>query len=154
MKIYPKLDVETSFQNCGSWWLIILSGPEEQIELTFNGLFNLGASNAANALEYTDHTRTKAVFWSTPEYMFKFFYESYLLRHGQASLTNQAQLYANTEIEKLKACSVPFFNFNRTCYVDTFDQGTCTAERPDDNYREQATLRAHANASAQTIDKE
>lgn len=133
---------------------MILSGPEEQIELTFNGLFNLGASNASNALEYTDHTRTKAVFWSTPEYMFKFFYESFLLRHGQASLTNQAQQYANGEIEKLKACSVPFFNFNRTCFVDSFDIGTRSAERPDYNYREQATLNAHAKAGERTIDKE
>jgi hypothetical protein len=154
MKLYPSLSVETAYQNCGSWWLVILEGPENEIELTFNGLYNFGATNVSDALEYTDHTRTKAIFWSTPEYMFKFFYESHLLACQQQSCAKHAKVVANLRMEEFRKCSVPFFDFNRTHFCDAFTIGTKSAERPDDNYREQATLHSHKKASERTIDKE
>lgn len=163
MKLYPSINVETTFQNCGSWWLLILSGPEEEIELTYNGLYNFGATNvprfpsefgqSKEGLEYTDGSRTKAIMWTTPEYMFKFFYESHLLACQQQSCAKHAKVVANLRMEEFRKNSAPFFDYSRKTFVDSFEIGTKTAEKPDYNYREAATLNANRRASEVTVDK-
>jgi hypothetical protein len=153
MKLYPTLNVETTFQNCGSWWLLILCGKEEEIELTFNGLFNQCATNMSDALEYTDHTRTKAVMWTKPEYMFNFFFNSHLLATQQDNATEKATAVANLRMEELKKCMVPFFDFTRQYMPDGFSMGTARAERPDDNYKEKALSYSLRKSGETVLDK-
>jgi len=163
MKPYHNVDVELRFQNCGSWWLMVLEGAEQDIELVFNGLWNHGAIDVSversdgtiyNGLDYTDHTRTKATFWSTPEKMYAFFFNRHMLIHGQRSAKASAHVIARMRIEELKLDSVSFHDFNRPAFVSCFTVGTIKAERPDDNYREKATLNANKRASEKTVDKD
>jgi hypothetical protein len=163
MKIYPKLNVELRFQNCGSWWLMILEGAEADIELCFNGLWNHGAIDVSveradgstyNGLDYTDNTRTKAKFWSTPEKMRKFFFNSHLLACQQESCAPYAHVVANMRIEELKRDMITFVDFTRPQFVNSFDVGTVRAERPDDNYREAALTHSFRMSGEKTVDKE
>lgn len=161
MKLYPQIDVTLNFQNCGSYWLMILEGKESDIELVFNGLWNHGATNVSveqvdgsiyNGLDYTDNSRTKAVFWSTPEKMYKFFYNSHLLACQQENCSPHAHVVAKMRMEELKSHAIAFRNFNQCNLVSCFTVGTIKAEKPDDNYKETALLHSQKKSGEKTVD--
>lgn len=163
MKIYENVDVNAMFQNCGSVWLVVLEGSHDNIELVFNGLWNLGAINVSversdgsiyNGLEYTDHTKTKAYFWSSPKRMYSFFFNWHLLKCQQESCAKYAHVVAAQRIEEFKRDTINFFNYDRVCSVNTFQVGTISAERPDDNYRDSALTHSLRKSGEKTVDKE
>jgi hypothetical protein len=71
MRIYQKVNVTLTYQNCGSVWLIILRGQHEDIEMVYNGLYNFCASNGS--LQYHDVDKTVATFWSNKKAIRQFF---------------------------------------------------------------------------------
>jgi hypothetical protein len=131
MKIYDTLNVELSYQNCGSQWLIVLAGKEEEIELAFNGCYNLCATSGD--LRFTDHTRSTATFWSKEKNMRRFFYNLNFLRH---SCDVRAQAFSDAKMLELTNQSVQFFDFTREVAEDGFVVGSNKAERPDIDFRD------------------
>lgn len=163
MKIYPQIDVDLKFQNCGSSWLMVLTGKEENIELVFNGLWNYGATNVSiqradgtnyNGLDYVDANKTTATFWSSPEKMYKFFYNSHLIACQQESCSESAHVVARMRMEQLRQETISFRNFNQTPFISAFEIGTMKAERPDDNYKEKALMFSQKKSGEKTIDKD
>jgi hypothetical protein len=118
MKVYPTLDVQLSYHNFGSAWLMILRGSTEEIELTFNGLFNLCATNGE--LEYKDHLQTVATFWSDETNMQKFFFNQFFLprctTRKKKEKTDGAYptgvWIAKQKMDELRQCHEFFLDFN------------------------------------------
>jgi len=77
------MKADTTYQNLGSNWLVILNGNEEDIELAFNSFWNHGATSGS--LEY--NSLTNATFWTTPDKMRKYFFNR--LRHISVSLEQE-----------------------------------------------------------------
>lgn len=159
MKVYPNLDVELTYHNFGSAWLMILRGSTEQIELTFNGLFNLGATNGDR--EYQDHLETVATFWSDEDSMFEFFFNQFF--HPRCSLRikdeqkdpayQPAMTYAAAQMEKLRTTGHEFFlDFANRFVPETYSTGQVTAERPDNDMKDAILTNAYKdkNESEQT----
>jgi hypothetical protein len=151
MKLYPsKLNVNLSYQNCGSKWLVILSGEtEKDIEMAFNGLFNFCATNGK--LTFTNHLKTLAYFWSSEEKMRRYFRlhcEMFLDRY-------RAHTYAQEKIKELESSSQTFFNYDKQEFVDTYDVGTSRAERPDADFRDKVLTYALKDKSdVKQVEKE
>lgn len=134
-KLYPQLDVLMSYQNMGSAWLIILRGKKEEIELTFNGLYNLMATNGE--LRYTSGDEDTGLFWSSPEEIWKFFKNKFDMAHENAAAVD-CEAQANIRFAHFKQFSEVFMDFHNV-HKDTpdyHDIGATKAENPDADFRE------------------
>jgi hypothetical protein len=110
---------------------MVLNGKEEEIELAFNGLFNLCATSGQ--LRYTDHTRTCATFWSKEKSMKRFFFNSDYLKHDSKP---HANAHADAMMLELTSQSIQFFDFSKEAQNDGFNMGTNKAERPDLDFKD------------------
>jgi hypothetical protein len=140
MKVYDTLNVSLSFQNCGSVWLMILRGNEADIELAYNGLYNFGATGG-KVLDYTDHTKTTAKFWSNEERMYKFFYSRYMLAHNKQKA---ARIFAENKMAELRADVEQFYCFTRRGPDATFGVSSACAERPDTDFKDAVLTHAYS----------
>ena len=131
MIIYPTLDAALSFQNCGSVWLMILRGKENDILTAFNGLWNLKATSGE--LDFTTHDKTVAKFWSSPVKMREFFFNTHYLKFDS---TKHANLYADMQMAELAKHSHVFQSFRGFSLSDAFNMGTTSAERPDHDFKD------------------
>jgi hypothetical protein len=129
MKIYKTLKAELSYQNCGSVWLMVIRGPQKDIELLFNCLFNNGATNGQ--LDFTTGCKTVAKFWSSEAKMWQYFYN----RHFSLPTNGSgASNYADRMVQQLRGYHVNFLDFHRTLVmVDGMCIGVASAEKPDNN---------------------
>jgi hypothetical protein len=135
VRVYDNLNVQMSFQNCGSVWLMILRGSEAEIELAFNGLYNFGATGGR--LDYTTHDKTTAKFWSNEESMYSFYYMRHYIKHnGQKA----ARLWAEGKMRELRQTCEQFYSFTRRGPDATFGVSTATAERPDTDFKDEKEL--------------
>lgn len=109
MKLYEDCPVEFAFQNCGTNWFAKLNGPKDQIELVFNGLYNLKAANG----ELTYITPEIATFWTKESQMRRFFFNKVYLALADENVTEDnaakelANEFAHKKILELKKESVP-----------------------------------------------
>lgn len=117
MKIYPSVDTETTIQNHGSRWVIILRGKGENLRNTFNGLYNWGATNSTK-LAFTDHTKQTAFFWSNEDRMHRFFYNQYLGEDAKGG--NE---FADRKLKEIKETHEQFFKFDNVQFADAFVDG-------------------------------
>lgn len=136
IKPYPTVNVAMTYQNFGSAWLCVLRGKTEDIELVFNGLFNFGATNGD--IQYFDHSKTVATFWSTEESLQRFFYNvsvfSGVTRY-RGKAVNQAE--ANKKIEYIRDhCHEPFMDFDNVFAPDVYGVGSIKAENPDNDFKD------------------
>lgn len=69
-KLYQNCDVKFWFQNLGTSWLGKLCGSKSDIELVFNGLYNLKATSGE--LDYSFDG--SATFWTSKKQMSQYFY--------------------------------------------------------------------------------
>lgn len=155
MKLYQQLGVTLAYQNFGSAWLGILRGKTEEIDLTFNGLFNLLATSGE--MEFHDHTKCLATFWTSQEGMHRFFFNQFYLpretgKNGQEKLVALANAYAAERIAELRESHEGFMRFDRVYMPNAYGIGTATAEKPDYNYRELATTSGLSD-NGKTLDK-
>lgn len=132
MKIYDTLQVDTTVQLNGSNLLLILIGAEEQIELTFNGLFNFNGVGKRAKLEYTTSDKTIAIVWSSREKMNAFFYNRHKLKFG---CKKRALAWADAQLKKLLETSHSFTSFEGTIDDQEFGTGTTCAEKPDHDFK-------------------
>lgn len=119
MIIYENTPVEVSYQNFGSSYLIILTGEECDIESTFNGLYNFGATNGQ--LRYRDACHSVATFWSSE---YKFWHCLKMMRINHFCLTragkgkgqkrgwlDEAEKWAMDKLNELKEEHVLFIDY-------------------------------------------
>lgn len=142
MKLYPQIDVSLTHQNLGSNWLMVMRGNEENILLVFNGLWNYGATSGE--LEFTDHVKTTATFWSNEEKMTRFFYNLHESRHGVKSL---AKDFAAKQIAALKLENIQFMERVKVYAPDAFVTGKTRAERPDHDMKDALLFNAMKDRS-------
>jgi hypothetical protein len=148
MKLYPSIGVGLTFQSCGSGWLGILRGPTEQIELAFNGLYNLRGTNGK--LEYQDHLRMVATFWTNERNMRRFFFNYFYLprsasRHGEGRLIRNAMRYAQKSLMQVKEEFESFMRFASGNVPECYLFGSITAERPDTDFKSAVLEHAFQN---------
>jgi len=157
LRLYPNVDVVLTYQNFGSSWLGILRGSSDNIELVFNGLFNLCATNGD--VSYQDHAKCVAVFWSDRRGMRRFFFNQHFLprfKLGESNgqLKRQAMRYAHTQLEALTNFGhESFMDFDNQFTLEPYSCGSITAERPDEDMKD--AILAHAfteKESKRTID--
>jgi hypothetical protein len=138
MRVYPDIDVELTYQNFGSSWLVILRGSTENIERVFLGLWNLGATQGE--LEYKDHLQTVARFWSDEKNMRRFFMNQIdiplcTVPHKKKEtdrVYKTACIVADAKMKVLRETSHEFFlNHRLTSPGDVYDMGVVCAEKPD-----------------------
>lgn len=143
MKVYPNLTVELTYQNFGSTWLCILRGNAEEITYTFNGLFNLQATNGD--YQFEDSDQNLAVFWSSEKGMHRFFSNYYLQPREENAVTPQEKQNLLHEAAKFAdAKMLELRNGNHEKYLDFkpddeiyyHSVGKVKAERPDDDFRD------------------
>lgn len=121
MKIYETLPVSVSYQNFGSSYLIILRGPEEAIEATFNGCYNFGMCSSNAELDYRSADRTVATFWSNE---YDFWHALKMMRINHFCLTrpdakkgqrggwaDKAEEWAMGKLNELKEHHEPFLDY-------------------------------------------
>ena len=152
MKIYPTVPVTLSYQNLGSVWLGILRGTTDSIELVFNGLYNLRATNGEH--EFHDHTHTVSTFWTSRRAMRRFFFNQYFLPRetggkGQGRLIRNAMRYAQASLAELRNHSEGFLRFNRVHEPDGYASGMITAERPDNDMKDAILSNAFSDNSVE-----
>lgn len=158
MRLYPTLDVDITYQNFGSAWLGILRGSTENIELTFNGLFNLSATNGE--LDYRDHAKCVATYWTSYKGMRRFFFNQYFHprcdgKHGQGKVIRAAMRYAREHLKALRARPEPFLTFDNRFSPSVFVSGTITAERPDTDMKDAMITHAYADkGTGKSVDTE
>lgn len=138
MKLYNELDVDLTFQNFGSQWLMIMRGEENDILLAFNGMWNYGATSGE--IDFTDHAKTVAKFWSDEKKMLKYFKNRFWIGHNMTE--PMAIMVAGKEMEKLRAERQTFINFNQKQMPDGYNMGTSSAERPDSDFRDKVIVHA------------
>lgn len=158
-ELYPSIDVSLNYQNFGAAWLGILRGSPENIELVFNGLYNLQATENRGPT-YHDAAHTVATFWTSRKRLYKFFFNRYLLPRTTgddgAELIASANRFADDSIAAFKDGSHEgFLRFNRTVIPETYGQGTKSAERPDEDFKDAVLFHAHGdNRVANPIETE
>jgi hypothetical protein len=146
MQIYHTLNVDLTYQNFGSVWLGILRGPTEQIELAFNGLFNMKATSGE--MEYQDHLSTLSTFWTSRRRMRRYFFNRYyfdrqLGRKRQGKIVRAAMRYAHSKLRELSGIGHETFkDFAKDYTLKTYSTGNITAERPDADMKD--AILAHA----------
>lgn len=137
MRLYSNLDVEVTYQNFGSAWLGVMRGATENIELCFNGLFNLCATSGEH--QYQDHLQTISLFWTERKAMRRFFFNRYYLPRftsrkdvGNGKLVRDAMRHAWAQLELMTSTShEAFLDFDNQFMPETYGNGMITAERPD-----------------------
>lgn len=140
MKLYQNLDVTVKYQNFGSAWLLILRGRTEDVELVFNGLYNLCATDGS--IEYPEQTKTIGKVWTSEENLRRFFTNRFDFAnpdYADAIANNncpEKDNYVNTQIEELRLNHEFFLKFSEGYMPDTYGQGTIGAEKPDDDFRD------------------
>jgi len=143
MKLYPDVPVELTYQNCGSTWMCILRGAKENIDLVFNGLYNLCATHGR--YEFFDHLQTVAVFWSDRKNMRRFFFNQFylprcipeknMLQNG--TLARQAVMYARSKVAELRGNHhEQFCDFSNQFFAQVHALGQISAERPDSDFKD------------------
>jgi hypothetical protein len=153
MRVYSNIPVELTYQNFGSTWLCVLRGKSEDIDLVFNGLFNLCASNGD--YQFFDHTQTVAVFWSDRKNMLRFFFNQFFgprcnpeftsLWKGQGKLVREAMRYAKSKVQDLRDnCHEQFVDFTNTFLPQIHAMGQISAERPDSDFKDAVLTHAFA----------
>lgn len=148
MKVYSKVDVGLTYQNFGSAWLGILRGSTENIELVFNGLYNLCATSGE--LQYQDHLQCVAIFWSDYKGMRRFFFNQYYLPRyissrdpANGKTVRESMRYALNQLRELSATShESFLDFTRRYVPDVYHTGQITAERPDNDLKDLIVMNA------------
>jgi hypothetical protein len=120
MKPYSKLDVTLGYQSNGSNCLIILSGPQEQIELAFNGFFNFGATNGL--LSYQNERKDIATFWSSEKLMNRYWFNRglNLFKDNEA----RAKLYASRKMWETLSANTMFADVHVRVSLNEFTLGT------------------------------
>lgn len=138
MKIYHGLDVALSVQNLGSRWVGILRGPTEGIELTFNGLFNLMATNGNK--EFRGASDCLATFWTSQKQMRRFFFNQYFIPKTDypvnGKVVRRAMRFAHEKIAELLQHQERFLHYEAQIITEDFTSGTITAERPDTDMKD------------------
>ena len=160
MKVYPNLTTTISYHNFGSAWLMILKGTTEDINLAFNGLFNLGATNGE--LEFRDHIHTVATFWSDEKSMEKFFFNKFFLPRCSTRVKDThkdgayktAMSVASNQMTELKNCHEFFLDFNNRFVPDVYATGKVTAENPDTDMKDSILTHAFTDKSETTTKHE
>lgn len=143
---YPQVPVVLTYHNFGSCWCCILRGSTENIDLVFNGFYNLCATNGE--YQFFDHLKTVAVFWSTRERMRRFFF---MQKHAPEVMVTgrtirNAMRYARKQLDALSAHGHEFFiNFDRQFAPLEYGSGTITAERPDSDFKDSVLANAFAS---------
>jgi len=151
MKLYPNVNVELTYQNFGSSWIGVLRGTTQAIELVFNGLYNLCATNGG--LDYHDNMQTVGFFWTDKKAMRRFFFNQYYLPKydGQESesLKALASQFAECKLKELSETSHEnFMQFARKGIVlDCFNCGCITAEKPDVDMKDAIISHAYSDKS-------
>lgn len=154
MRLHPELDVTFNYQNFGSTWAGVLRGATENVRLSFNSLFNYCATNGE--LEFHDHLETVAVFWTSRRAMRRYFFNRYYMPRcmgnrgkGQGRLARMAMRYAWEQLAKMSQCHEAFFDFSGEDNLQTYGNGTISAERPDSDMKD--AILAHAFQEKETI---
>ena len=145
MRIYPNTNVDLTYQNGGTVWLVILRGAKQDIEQVFNGLWNLGATGGELDWEdfKDDNGNDIAVFWSNHKNMYKFFFNLFFFRNAdnykgiKYGVFPACYEFADSQIELLQSNPVQFRNFNKTKSVlEPYSIGTNIAEKPDEDFKD------------------
>jgi hypothetical protein len=160
MKLYETVPVDMTYQNFGSAWLGVLRGPTEQIELTFNGLFNLCATNGR--LEYKDHLSMVAVFWTDRRAMRRFFFNRYFIPRcmgnrgrGNGKLVRMSMRYAWNQLATLnKTSHEAYLNFTGNREQTFYSCGKIGAERPDTDMKDAIIFNAFKEKESKPLDAE
>lgn len=141
MRVYPTIDVDITYQNFGSTWLCILRGATENIDLVFNGLYNLQATNGD--YQFFDHTKTVATFWSDSKALRRFFFNQKFLpvtsgkSKGEGKLVRRCMRYAQERVAELRDNSHEvFLDFENKFEPTVHSVGKVTAERPDSDFKD------------------
>lgn len=135
MKLFNCLDVDLSFQNFGSTWVGILRGNTEDIESAFLSLWNLRATGGE--LEWYDHSKQVAIFWTDKKSMRRYFFN----RNWLQSLERSRQflytclIYAHESLSTLQGCHEMFVKFDMGGEPDAYMVGVMKAERPDTDFK-------------------
>lgn len=97
MKLYGSTNVQTRVQVNGSAWALVFEGPTEEIEATFNGLYNSKGVGKRTRLQFTNDSRTLAFCWTTALRMAQFFINQYELNHLMHTSGNRFSYKYNEE---------------------------------------------------------
>jgi hypothetical protein len=150
MKVYPNLDVRLTYQNFGSTWHCILRGSTEEIDLAFNGLYNLGATNGD--YQFFDHAKTVATFWSDRKSLRRFFFNQVFMPVCAGNAPNQGRLIrramkeAQRRMAELREDGHEFFTDYGNQFAPTVHGvGKVSAERPDSDFKDSVLNHAFAN---------
>ena len=140
---HRNLRVTMNYQNFGvETWLAILRGSPEQIELAFNAMYNWGATNGE--MQYFDHSQTVAIFWTSEEKLLRCFYNQFRFSPHTAHYGKNHNAQAAIDVvQKLREVGhEPFMNFANVFDTDDYSTGTISAERPDNDFKD--NVLAHA----------
>ena len=151
MKLYD-LSVETKLHDNGSNWILILEGPESEIELTFNGLYNWGAAQNkdGNGPDYIDEEKSIARVWTNKKRMWKFFY---YLHFNRWQIDKYAKIHANRMIDELLETKGQFFNLSiKQNNPDCYSTGSIIAERPDYDFKDFVLTQAFKDKEHKKLD--
>lgn len=160
MKLYKDIDVDLTYQNCGSTWLGVLRGKQDDIELVFNGLFNFGATSGKLDYQGGDGIAT---FWTNKQALRYYFFTRYFFpKCGHDDKEKRpwrnhpaykpALRYADNAIAELKETSHEMFtDFRRKSGLDTYSTGTMSAERPDMDMKD--AILSHAFEDKESVTK-
>ena len=146
MKIYNNVDVNMTYQNCGSTWYGILHGSAENIDLVFNGLYNLMGTNdffadGKKGYEFFDTAQTIAVFWTNEKKMRRFFFNQKMAHELLPSKEKIAECnqFADAQIEALKLTHETLLRSKDNTLTDVsseYNMGSVQAERPDNDFKD------------------
>ena len=149
---YAQLDVVLTYQNFGSTWLGILRGSSENIELVFNGLYNLGATNGD--YQFYDGAQTVAIFWTDKKSMRHSLVNSYFSRMSTQKRGNPRSLirlvknYGRKQLAALRQHGhEAFMNFANKYEAQCHGVGTIRAERPDADFKDSVMAHAFSDKS-------
>jgi hypothetical protein len=151
MKVYPSLDVDLTYQNFGSTWLCILRGKTEDIDLVFNGLYNLGATNGD--YQFFDHAKTVATFWSDRKGLLRFLFNQAFLpircgNKGVGKIVRRCMRQAQKRILELRTTGHEvFLDFENKFELTVHGIGKVTAERPDSDFKDAVMSNAFKDRS-------
>lgn len=149
MTIYENAPISLTYQNFGTAWLGIMRGNPEFINDTFNGLFNLMATNGK--LEKHDVDGALCTFWTSPKAMQRFFFNQYTHpRQQSATLHKEGKAFAAQRIAELMPRQEFFIRYDGVYLPAAHNIGTSCAERPDYDFKDSVLIHAHAD---KTVDK-
>jgi hypothetical protein len=130
MKLYK---TEVTYQNFGTSWLIIIKGKEDDIEQTYNSLYNWQATGMHPHLDYRDAARTVATCWTNQGNWIRYCANIFELRHDTKK---GLFLYVREQLRELKNSQESFWDFRREYEPDIYSNGVITAEKPDEDFKD------------------